>query len=202
MAELDLQPVDVADLTALRPTDPGWITCVLEDLESFIQDHASAEKKASGMALSMVAHYPDQPGLVHAMVDLAVEELNHYKEVMSLLMAKGMTPAADRKDPYVTALNKLVRKDSQFFLLDRLLVGAIVERRGAERFGLVAARVEDPKLARFYHAIAKSEARHWRLFLRLARDLCSHLDVDQRFCQLADQENDLVVRLPLRAALH
>ena len=97
MAELDLQPVDAAALTALQPTDAGWITCVLDDFESFIQDHASAEKKASGMALSMVAHYPDQAALVQAMVDLAVEELNHYKEVMGLLMAKGMTPAADRK---------------------------------------------------------------------------------------------------------
>lgn len=98
MAELDLQPVDAAALTALQPTDVGWITCVLDEFESFIQDHASAEKKASGMALSMVAHYPDQAALVQAMVDLAVEELNHYKEVMGLLMAKGMTPAADRKD--------------------------------------------------------------------------------------------------------
>jgi tRNA-(ms[2]io[6]A)-hydroxylase len=202
MAELDLQPVDAAALTALQPTDVGWITCVLDDFESFIQDHASAEKKASGMALSMVAHYPDQAALVQAMVDLAVEELNHYKEVMGLLMAKGMTPAADRKDPYVTALNKLVRKDSRFFLLDRLLAGAIVERRGAERFGLVAAHVQDPKLAKFYHAIAKSEARHWQLFLRLARDLCPNLDVDKRFCELAQQENDLVASLPLRAALH
>jgi tRNA-(ms[2]io[6]A)-hydroxylase len=202
MAELHIQSVAVADLTALRPTDLGWLDCVLGDFESFIQDHASAEKKASGMALSMVAHYPDQPSLVAAMVDLAVEELNHYKEVMGLLMAKGMTPAADRKDPYVTALNKLVRKDSRFFLLDRLLVGAIVERRGAERFALIAAHVEDPKLARFYGAIAKSEARHWQLFLRLARDLCSHLEVDRRFCELAEQENDLVATLPLRAALH
>ena len=47
----------------------------------------------------MVSHYPDQTALVAAMVDLAVEELNHYKEVMRLLMAKGVTPAADRKRP-------------------------------------------------------------------------------------------------------
>ena len=94
----------------------------------------------------MVSHYPNQTALVAAMVDLAVEELNHYKEVMRLLMAKGLTPAADRKDPYVTRLNKLVRKDSAFFLLDRLLMGAIVERRGAERFGLVAKHIEDLEL--------------------------------------------------------
>ena len=114
MAELNLRPIEgsieVAGLTPLVPTHSGWIHCVLADFDSFLQDHASAEKKASGMALSMVSHYPNQTALVAAMVDLAVEELNHYKEVMRLLMAKGVTPAADRKDPYVTRLNKLVRK--------------------------------------------------------------------------------------------
>lgn len=202
MAELNLQPLELGQLTPLEPTDPAWITCVLDDFESFLQDHASAEKKASGMALSMVAHYPDQTTLVKAMVDLAVEELNHYKEVMSLLLAQDLTPAADRKDPYVTELNKLVRKDAAFFLLDRLLIGAIVERRGAERFGLVAEHLNAPKLAKFYHAIAKSEARHWHLFVALAYELCPQLDVTQRFCELATHENELVAQLPLRAALH
>ena len=206
MAELNLRPIEgsieVAGLTPLVPTHSGWIDCVLADFDSFLQDHASAEKKASGMALSMVSHYPNQTALVAAMVDLAVEELNHYKEVMLLLMAKGLTPAADRKDPYVTRLNKLVRKDSAFFLLDRLLMGAIVERRGAERFGLVAKHIEDLELRKFYHALSKSEARHWHLYVALARDLCAHLPVDTRFCELAEIENTLVTELPLRSALH
>ena len=207
MAEHHLQPVtqakiDTVALTPLSASPRGWISCVLEDFDAFMQDHASAEKKASGMALSMVSHYPDQPALVQAMVDLAVEELNHYKEVMRLLMAKQITPAADRTDPYVTRLNKLVRKDAAFFLLDRLLVGAIVERRGAERFALVAEHVADPELQKFYTAIAKSEERHWHLFVQLARDLCGNLPVDCRFCELADLENALVAELPVRPALH
>ena len=207
MAEYHLQPIaqsneNVESLTPLSPSPEGWVTCVLADFDAFLQDHASAEKKASGMALSMVSHYPDQPALVQAMVDLAVEELNHYKEVMRLLMTRQISPAADRKDPYVTRLNKLVRKDAVFFLLDRLLVGAIVERRGAERFALVANHVADSDLKKFYAAIAKSEERHWHLFSQLARDLCSHLPVDSRFCELAELENTLVKELPLRAALH
>jgi tRNA-(ms[2]io[6]A)-hydroxylase len=206
MAELNLHPIanapDTAELTPLAATPEGWIEIVLADFDAFLQDHASAEKKASGMALSMVSHYPDQTSLVAAMVDLAVEELNHYKEVMRLLMTRGVTPAADRKDPYVTRLNKLVRKDSAFFLLDRLLIGAIVERRGAERFGLVAKHIDDAELRKFYHAIAKSEARHWHLFVTLSRNLCPHLPVDARFCELAELENALVAELPLRPALH
>ena len=207
MAKYHLQPIaqtneNVESLTQLSPSPEGWVTCVLADFDAFLQDHASAEKKASGMALSIVSHYPDQPALVQAMVDLAVEELNHYREVMRLLMTRQISPAADRKDPYVTRLNKLVRKDAVFFLLDRLLVGAIVERRGAERFALVANHVTDSDLKKFYAAIAKSEKRHWHLFIQLARNLCNHLPVDSRFCELAELENALIEELPLRAALH
>ncbi|MAA49517.1 MAG: tRNA-(ms[2]io[6]A)-hydroxylase, partial [Gammaproteobacteria bacterium] len=48
-------------LTPLNASPREWITCVLADFDAFLQDHASAEKKASGMALSMVSHYPDKP---------------------------------------------------------------------------------------------------------------------------------------------
>ena len=36
-----------------------WTEVVLADFETFLQDHAAAEKKASGMAMSMLSHYPD-----------------------------------------------------------------------------------------------------------------------------------------------
>ena len=78
------------------------------------------------------------------MVDLAVEELNHYKEVMRLLMAKGVAPAADRKTPTLRA--KSTGTKGLCFFADRLLVGAIVERRGAGRFGLVARHIDDTEL--------------------------------------------------------
>ena len=65
MAEYHLPPIaqsneNVESLTPLNPSPEGWVTCVLADFDAFLQDHASAEKKASGMALSMVSHYPDQ----------------------------------------------------------------------------------------------------------------------------------------------
>ena len=58
----------------LEPTPPGWLEAVLADFDGFLKDHASCEKKASGMALNIASHYPDQPTLVAAMADLAVEE--------------------------------------------------------------------------------------------------------------------------------
>ena len=69
----------------LEPTPSGWLDAVCDDFDAFLKDHASCEKKASGMALNIASHYPDQPALVSAMADLAVEELGHYREVIRLL---------------------------------------------------------------------------------------------------------------------
>ena len=193
---------DLSKLAPLLPSPEAWVDTVLQDFESFLQDHASAEKKASGMALSMASHYPDRLKLVGAMVDLAVEELNHYREVMRILLGRKIAPSADRKDAYVTHMNKQVRKDAEYFLLDRLLVAAIVERRGAERFGLIAEHITDPAMQKFYAAITASEERHWQLFVQLAWDHCAVDEIEPRFNQLADYENNLVSTLPVTATLH
>ena len=131
--------------------------------------------------------------------DLAVEELTHYREVVKLLMSRGIQPGPDRRDTYIRALNQEIRRGSNAFLIDRLLVGAIVEYRGNERFSLVAHAVEDPKLKRFYENIAESEARHFELFLELA-DLVG--GTQNRLDALLEAEARILSNVPLRAALH
>ena len=69
----------------LVSTPSQWLDAVLGDFDLFLQDHAANERKASTMAMSMVAHYPDRPELVTAMVDLALEELNHFRQVLRLM---------------------------------------------------------------------------------------------------------------------
>ena len=114
-------------LALLQSTPPEWLEVILSDFDSFLSDHASCEKKASGMALSIAAHYPDKPVLVSAMADLAVEELSHYREVIRLLQKRQVQPGPDSKDPYIHQLNRWIRKGSAFydFLLPRLLNGAV-----------------------------------------------------------------------------
>ncbi len=175
---------------------------MLADFDSFLKDHASAEKKASGMALNVASHYPDQPDLLRAMADLAVEELTHYREVVRIMLSRNVAPGPDAKDPYVNALNRCIRKGPENFLLDRLLVGAVVERRGAERFALVGEHIGDPSLRKFYQSIAASEARHWTLFVELALQHCDHAEVWPRLAELTAVDAELIADLPLRAALH
>lgn len=186
----------------LAATPQSWLSVVLADFDSFLKDHASCEKKASGMALNIASHYPDRPGLLMAMADLAVEELTHYREVLKLLAARGIPPGPDSKDPYVRGLNALIRRGPEHFLLDRLLVAAIVEKRGSERFGLIASAHGDPAVQRFYRAISTSEDRHWQLFLDLAEEHCADPEAPGRLAELVAAEADLMTAQPLRAALH
>ena len=100
-----------------------WTEAVLADFNTFLQDHAAAEKKASGMAISMLSHYPDKRKLVKAMTDLALEELIHFKQVLKLLTERDTTLGDDKKDPYIKQIRALFRHGRDGFLMDRLLVG-------------------------------------------------------------------------------
>lgn len=186
----------------LVPTPDGWLEVVLGDFDSFLKDHASCEKKASGMALNVASHYPDKPELLNAMADLAVEELSHYREVIRLLSERGLSPGADEKDLYVRGLQAHIRKGSDLYLLDRLLVAAVVERRGHERFGLIADALPHGPLKQFYKGITLSENRHWQLFVDLAISHCEPGLVGPRLIELTAAEGKLIASVPLRAALH
>jgi tRNA-(ms[2]io[6]A)-hydroxylase len=184
------------------PTPTAWTEAVMADFDSFLLDHAAAEKKASGMAISMLSHYPDKVELVAAMAELAVEELTHYREVVKWIHRRGLLTVADRKDPYVLALREAIRKGREEYLLDRLLTASIIEARGAERFALVAAALEAGPLQKFYQSIARSEARHFELFLQLAHQYLPAPMIEQRWDELLDVEAHIVAGLPVQAALH
>jgi tRNA-(ms[2]io[6]A)-hydroxylase len=183
-------------------TPSAWTEAVMADFDSFLLDHAAAEKKASGMAISMLSHYPDRVELVAAMADLAVEELTHYREVVKWIHHRGLHTAADRKDHYVLALREYIRKGRDVYLLDRLLTASIIEARGAERFALVAAALPAGGLKKFYQSITRSEERHYELFLRLAGVYLDQQVIAARWDELLDIEADIVAALPIQAALH
>lgn len=185
-----------------HPTPNTWTLAVTSAMEEFLPDHASAEYKASGMAMSMALHYRDKPELVSAMVDLAIEELAHFREVVKIMGQRGLVLQQDEKDPYVNGLRKHLRKGTENYFLDRLVVAAIIEARGAERFGLVAAALEQGPLKHFYQRITASEEKHYGLFIDLAGNYFPSPIISRRLDELLDSEAMLVATLPIRARLH
>lgn len=179
-----------------------WAERIAEAMDVFLPDHAAAEKKASSMAMTMVSHYPDRPELVTAMIDLALEELSHFRSVVKIMQERGLTLLPDEKDPYVNALRRNSRQGTGVYLMDRLLIAGIVEARGAERFGMVAEALPEGELKRFYDAITRSEKGHEELFIQFAEKYFDSADVRQRLEELLLAEAKIVSDLPIRLALH
>ncbi len=184
-------------------TAAGWVAAVRCDLDAFLKDHAANERKVSASALTLAVHYPERRPLTDAMVRLAREELDHFGRVYELLRRRGLTLAQDAPDPYMGALQRLMRKrDMDEYLLDRLVVFAVVEARACERFGLLADALPEAELRDFYAELARAEARHHALFLRLARRHAGPAVVAARLDEVLRAEAAVVARLPWRAALH
>ncbi len=180
----------------------NWLDCVITNFDQFLPDHASCEKKASGMAMSIISHYPDKPLLLKAMLSLAIEELAHFRDVMEIMMQKGLQATPDRRDEYVNQFQQAMSRGKEAYLMDRLLIASIIEARGAERFGLIAEALPEGELKQFYTHITESESRHYVLFLDLARQLCPPERIPDRLQELLTIEADIITRLPVRAALH
>jgi len=195
IAEINKSPLRFA-------TPAEWVSTVMADFDTFLQDHAAAEKKASSMAMSMISHYPDRIVLVEAMAELAVEELNHFREVVKWLHKRELQLTADNKDHYVIAMRKHMRNGTDVYLLDRLLIGGIIEARGCERFGMVAKALPAGDLQDFYLAITESEEKHYQLFIALAHQYFAADVVNERLDTLLDAEASITADLIISAALH
>ena len=179
-----------------------WLQVVLDNFDLFLIDHAANEKKASSSAMTLAAHYPDKPNLVAATIDLAIEELKHYREVFRFMCERNLTVQPDRKDPYMNQFRQALRPGADRYFLDRLLVSSIVEARGLERFTKVAAALPAGGLKTFYQSLTRSEARHSDLFLTFAKQYYSLDRVSQRLDELLDTEANIFQSLPIRPSLH
>ena len=193
----------IAQTVCLLAESPKeWIDCVISNFDRFLLDHAAAERKASAMAISFVVQYPDKPEIHIPLIRLAREELLHFQQVTEMINQRGLTFERDEKDPYVRELLAGLSTDSNLRLLDRLLVGSVVEARGVERFGLVAQYIQDPELAAFYDRLAKSEATHAELFPNLARNYFEEAQISERLDHWLRLEARAMRNLAIRPTLH
>jgi tRNA-(ms[2]io[6]A)-hydroxylase len=182
---------------------PEWVEAVMADFPSFLQDHANCERKASAMAMSLVAKYPDRKEILAPLIETAIEELEHFRDVVAWMDKLGVPMPMDMQpDPYVNPLIALVRKGRDEGLLDRLCLGSIVECRGAERFRLVEEALTEPEIKRFYKLLWASEAKHGNIFVELALNYFEPKTVYNRLEELLAEEARILSSLSFRAALH
>lgn len=192
----------MTDSPLKRSSPKDWLDAVLADFDSFLLDHAANERKASAMAMSLVAHYPDKTELVESMIDLALEELNHFRQVVRLIHQRDLTQGPDTKDDYVNQLRGHIRRNPEDYLLDRLLCASVIEARGAERFSLIADALGETDLRTFYMNLARSESGHYRLFIDLAGRYFPESLVQERFDEWLSVEDRVISSLEIQPRLH
>lgn len=180
-----------------------WLDCVMNDFNSFLQDHADCERKASSMAMSFVAKFHDKPEIVPLLIETAIEELQHFEQVYRVMQKRGIHLKKEiTEDEYVNALIALCRSDRNERALDRMLLASIIECRGAERFKMVCDALQDTELKLLYRELWTSEAKHGNIFVKMALQYFDENEIQKRIDFFVEKEAEVMLALPIRSALH
>jgi len=186
------------------PTDPRWVNIVEKNIEDILTDHAYCEQKAASTAVSLIVSFPEYTELVQEMIELVNEEMSHFKMVHDLILERGWILGRDRKDEYVLELLKFFPKGGSRTtqLVHRLLYAALIEARSCERFRLLSEELEDKKLAKFYRKLMISEASHYTMFLKFARQYGDEKEVNVKWQNLLAYEADIMKSLGTKKTIH
>lgn len=196
------------------PTDSAWIAHAMNDLGALLVDHAHCELKAATNALSLAARHSERTDLVLALTELAKDEIDHYQRVVRIIAARGLSLGAPPMDPYAKELRQAAHETmsrraaaevTPAVLVDRLLIGALIEARSCERFKLIADALAlhaersegDRELHSFYTELFACEARHFRVYVDLAKTVLPEkaAEVEERLRVLARAEGLIIERL-------
>jgi tRNA-(ms[2]io[6]A)-hydroxylase len=175
----------------LCKTPQLWIENALANPKLLLIDHANCEKKAASTALNLIYRYVDNFDLLNKMSRLAREELRHFEQVIAIMKRRNIDYRQITASRYAVTLREAVRPNDPDKLVDILIVGALIEARSCERFARIAPFL-DEELQEFYSSLLKSEGRHYRDYLTLARKVASAQEVDSRLEVFLQIEKQLV----------
>lgn len=185
-------------------TETSWAEIAKDNLEQILTDHAFAEQKAASNAVSIIINYSEETEMVSAMSDIAIEEMEHFKMVHDLMIARGLVLGQAQKNDYAKNLQGFFPKthNRTDALIQRLLVAALIEARSCERFKVFADNMEDEELSKFYLDLMVSEANHYTTFLGFARQYQDREIVDQKWAALLEFEADMMRSRGTSAKVH
>lgn len=195
----------LAELPLLARTRPEWARLAAERLDLFLADHAVCEQQVAQYALSLAGFYPEDLELADRAGALAAEEVQHFRRVVGILRSRGWGLAGRRSNAWAQRLRaRLELGREPWTKVDRLLFGALIEARSCERFTLLMAELggRDPEVERLLHDLGPAEARHWRLFHRLAGREVGAEALAERFRGWLEAEAALQAGLGVAPSVH
>ena len=182
------------------PTDPRWVDIAGMNIREILIDHAYCEQKAASSVISLIIQFHDRPGLVEKLTPVVSEEWSHFEMVLKKLNDRGWTLGKPRRDEYVERIAGIQRKGGSRsqYLVEKLLMNALIEARSCERFRLLWKEIGDEDLRVFYHDLMVSEAGHYKNFIFLARQYEDPGYVNQRWKEWLAAESAIVSTLEVR----
>ena len=186
-------------------TDPIWVKNVVENnIKDILIDHAWCEQKAASSAISIMTQFPDFEEVVEKMSALVQEEMEHFRRVYHIILERGYQLEKEKKDFYVNdLLNFMIKGNSrEVNLVERLLIGALIEARSCERFRVLSEHIEDEELAAFYRELMESEAAHYTMFITLARSVKPREYVDKRWAEWLAYESEIILNYGKSEGIH
>lgn len=185
-------------------TDPRWANIAESNLEEILTDHAWCEQKAAANALYLITNNSEHIELAQKMAEIAMEEMDHFNQVVEIIKQRGYTLGRERKDDYVNQLMAFVKKNASrnTSFIDRLLFAAMIEARSCERFRVLSKNIADKELAKFYHDLMVSEATHYTTFLGFARKYAVDVDIEKRWAEWLEYEGQIIQSYGKSEAIH
>lgn len=185
-------------------TETSWAEIAENDLQQILTDHAFAEQKAASNAVSIIINYSEETEMVQAMSEIAIEEMQHFKMVHDIMIARGMVLGREQKNDYAKHLHSFFQKtsDRTDALIQRLLIAALIEARSCERFKVFSDNLNDEELSAFYKDLMISEANHYTTFLGFARKYQDRKIVDKKWEGLLAYEAEFMKNRGKNARVH
>jgi len=138
------------------------------------------------------------------MSNIAIEEMEHFRMVHELMIAREMKLGREQTNDYAKHLHKFFpkTKNRTDALIQRLLIAALIEARSCERFKVFSENLNDRELSDFYKELMVSEANHYTIFLGFARQFQNRIIVDEKWQALLDYEADFMKNRGGKAKVH
>ncbi|MBW8361837.1 MAG: tRNA-(ms[2]io[6]A)-hydroxylase [Kaistella sp.] len=184
-------------------TDPRWANIAEGNLEEILTDHAWCEQKATTNAITLITMVPEYPEIITELIKIAQEELDHFNLVHEIIKKRGYEFGRERKDDYVGLLFKfLVQGTRNEYIVDRMLLAAMIEARSCERFKVLTDNIQDEELKIFYKELMISEANHYTTFIGFARQLGDPEKVNQRWEEWLEYEAEIIKSFGKKESIH
>jgi tRNA 2-(methylsulfanyl)-N6-isopentenyladenosine37 hydroxylase len=175
------------------PTPASWIEQARRASDVLLIDHANCEKKAASTAIALMFAYAEDLELTDKMSRLAREELRHYEQVAKLIKRLKIVPQRLAPGRYAERMRRLVANAEPRREVDLMICGAFIEARSCERFAALSPVIGSP-LGELFSALHAAEARHFEVYLDLARRAAvrAGIDLPKRIDVFASLEADLI----------